>query len=201
VILARARAALIAAVLVATTVVAACGSAASPAASTVASDAAGSPAASEAGATPASADASAPAPTATPWPGDVAGAIIAIGAVDAQVAIAGQDMSAGLEAKDLARIQGAAEGMVTLLKDTQRFIDTAKTYPATKDVADAFDGAFGQMRDGAQQIADGVKAGNATGISNGFTALGDGLNLYALARKSLGPLLEQAIDQQKKYVK
>lgn len=142
-----------------------------------------------------------PSPTSTPWPGDVAGAVIAIGAVDAQIAVAGQDMNAAITAKDLAKLRGSALGLVTLLADTQRFIDTARTYPATKSTADALDRAFSRMRGGAQQVADGVKAGDAQAIDAGFTALGDGLNLYALARTSLGPVLEQAIDQQKKYAK
>ncbi len=142
-----------------------------------------------------------PSPTSTPWPGDVAGAVIAIGAVDAQVAAAGQDMDAAITAKDLTRLRGSALGLVTLLADTQRFVDTARTYSATKSMADAFDRAFSRMRAGAQQVADGVKAGDAQAIDAGFTALGDGLSLYALARPSLGPVLEQAIDQQKKYAK
>ena len=190
-ILARARGALVTAILTGAVVLAACGTSSSPTAS--------APPSSRATAS-ASPDAL-PSPTSTPWPGNVAGAVIAIGAVDAQIAAAGQDMNAAITAKDLAHLRGAAEGLVTLLDETQRFIDTARAYPATKDMADAFARAFSGMRDGAQEVADGVKNGDAQAINGGFTALGDGLNLYGLARTSLGPVLEQAIEQQKKYVK
>jgi hypothetical protein len=192
VILARARGALVTAILTGAVVLAACGTSSSPTAS-----ASPSPSAAAAAASP---DAL-PSPTSTPWPGNVAGAVIAIGAVDAQIAAAGQDMNAAITAKDLAHLRGAAEGLVTLLDETQRFIDTARAYPATKDMADAFTRAFSGMRDGAQEVADGVKNGDAQAINGGFTALGVGLNLYGLARTSLGPVLEQAIEQQKKYVK
>ena len=140
-------------------------------------------------------------PTATPWPGNVAGAVISIGGVDSQLAAAAQDMDAGVQAKDVGRIRGAADGLRTLLDSTHDAIATAQAYPATRSMADAFDGAFVKMRQGAQSIVDGVDKNDATAINGGFTTLGDGLKLYASARILLSPLLEQAIDQQKKYVK
>jgi len=57
------------------------------------------------------------------------------------------------------------------------------------------------MRAGATAISDGVKTGSATSIDTGVGDLSSGIATYGLARKALGPLLEQALSQKKMYLK
>ncbi len=179
--------------------VGACG-AATPSASPPVAPSGGVTAPDGASGVPAASD-GAPAPSGTPWPGDVPDAIIGLGAMDAQLAAAGQAMDTAITAKDVKAMAGAADGLVTLIDANGKFVAIAQDYPATKALADAYAGAFANMRAGASDISSGATAGDAAKVDAGIQVLGEGITAYGLARKALGPLLEQAIAQKKMYVK
>ena len=145
--------------------------------------------------------ASAPSPSSTPWPGDVPNAIIALGAVDTQVEAAGKAMDAAFQAKDLAALAAAANGLVVLIDANKDYVTTAQGYAGTKLLADAYASAFTQMRAGASDIVTGTQTGVAAKIDAGVTALGGGIAAYAVARRGLPDLLAEALAQKNKYVK
>ena len=194
----RRPAAAVAALLVALALAAA---ACSPAASSGPPSPAGFP--SPAGSpSPVAGDGSAsPVPTATPWPGDIADAVIALGTLDSQIAAFGQDMDAAVTAQDLTAMAAAAEGLVNLLDGYASPVTTVSGFVATKGLGEAYAKAFVEMRAGAAAISEGVRTGSAATIETGIADLSSGITTYGLARKALGPLLEQAISQKKMYVK
>jgi hypothetical protein len=142
-----------------------------------------------------------PGPTATPLPGDVADALIALGVLDSQIAAAGQALDAAVTAKDLAAMAGAAGGLVNLLDGYAGSVTTVSGYAGSKGLGEAYAKAFVAMRAGAAGISEGVKTGVAASIDAGVKELATGITTYGLVRKALGPLLEQAISQKKMYVK
>ena len=142
-----------------------------------------------------------PLPSGTPWPGNVPDDVIALGALDEQIAAAGQAMDAGITAKDLTAISAAAKGLVDLLDKESGNVSTIQGYPGTRTLGDAYAAAIAKMRSGAQAIVDGVAKGDATAVDAGVKDLSDGSALYGLARKALGPYLEQALSMKKMYLK
>jgi hypothetical protein len=187
----RARAAASAAVcaLAAAVLVAACSS------STPASGSAATPV-SSAAATPAR-----PAPSPTSWPGNVPDAVIALGALDEQMAAAAKAMDDAVTAEDFAALSGAAKGLVDLMDGSAENVKTVQEYPGTKDVGDTYASAMADIRAGAQAIVDGVAKGDAAAINAGVADLSSGITEYGLARRALGPLVEQAISMKRMYVK
>lgn len=184
---------LVALCLVATVLVTACGAASSPPAPS------GSPSASAS--TSADASASAPSPSSTPWPGNVPNAIIGLGEVDTQIEAAGKAMDAAIQAKDVAALGAAADGLVVLIDASGGLVTTAQGYAATKPLADAYAAAFAQIRAGASDIVAGTKAGDGPAVNAGVAALAAGITAYAQARRGLGDLVQQALAQKKKYLK
>jgi hypothetical protein len=142
-----------------------------------------------------------PAPSSTPWPGDVPNAIIGLGEVDTQIEAAGRAMDAAIQAKDVAALGAAANGLVILLDKSADLVKTAQGYAGTKALADADAAAFAQIRAGAADVVAGTKAGDGPAVNAGVTAMAEGITAYAAARRGLSALLEQAIAQKKKYVK
>ena len=179
-------------ILAAALLVSACGAATSSAP-------AGSPAAVASAAPGASG--SAPTPSSTPWPGNVPDAIIGLGEVDTQIQAAGTAMDAAIQAKDVAALGAAANGLVILLDKSAGLVTTAQGYAATKPLADAYAAAFAKMRAGASDVVAGTKAGVGATVNAGVATLSAGITAYAQARRGLADLLDQALAQKKKYVK
>ncbi len=174
--------------------VAGCGS--SAATSSPSPSAAGTPA----GSSPAGSDLD-PAPSGTPWPGNVPDSVIALGALDEQIAAAGEALDAGITAKDLKKTQAAAKGLVNLVDESGENISMVQGYAGTKELGDAYADALAQMRIGAQEIVDGVEKGEAATVDQGVTDLSKGITMYGLARRTLGNFMEQALSMKKMYVK
>jgi hypothetical protein len=142
-----------------------------------------------------------PAPTSTPWPGNVPNAVIGLGEVDSQIEAAGTAMDAAIRAKDIAGLAAAANGLVALIDESMDLVATAQGYEGTKELGDAYAAAFTQMRAGASDVVEGTQAGDAARIDAGVTALGAGIAAYAIARRGLGGLVQEALSQKRKYVK
>ena len=195
----RGRLASAAAAAVLAVAVAGCGSASSgttPAPSTGATPAGSGPA----GSGLASGDI-APAPSGTPWPGNVPDSVIALGALDEQIAAAGKALDEGITAKDLRKTQAAARGLVNLVDASGENVSTVQAYGGTKELGDAYAAALAEMRTGAQEIVDGVDKGEAATVDKGVTDLSSGITLYGLARRTLGNFMEQALSMKKMYLK
>ncbi len=143
----------------------------------------------------------APAPSGTPWPGNVPDSVIALGALDEQIAAAGKALDEAITAKDLKKTQAAAKGLVDLVDASQENVTTVQGYAGTKELGDAYAAALAQMRTGAQAIVDGVAKGDSAAVNQGVTDLSSGITLYGLARQALGDYMEQAISMKRMYVK
>jgi hypothetical protein len=185
---------LVASILLVMTV-AACGGA-----NAVTTPAAGSASSAPAGSAAAD-DSAAPAPSGTPWPGNVPDGIIALGALDEQIAAAGKALDDGISAKDLAKTSGAAKGLVDLVDKSMDNVTTVQGYAGTKELGDAYASALGGLRTGAQEIVDGVAKGDAAMVDKGVADLSAGITEYGLARKTLGNFMEQALSMKKMYMK
>jgi len=149
----------------------------------------------------AAATAARPEPSPTAWPGNVPDAVIALGALDEQMAAAAQAMDDAVTAEDFAALSGAARGLVELMDGSAENVKTVQGYPGTKDVGDTYASAMANIRAGAQAIVDGVAKGDAAAINAGVADLSSGITEYGLARRALGPLVEQAISMKRMYVK
>jgi hypothetical protein len=143
----------------------------------------------------------APEPSATAWPGNVPDAVIALGKLDEQMAIAANAMDDAVTAEDFAALSAASKGLVDLMDGSAENIATVQGYPGTRAVGDAYAAAAAKIRAGAQAIVDGVAVGDATAINGAVAELSEGIAAYGIARKDLGPLIQQAISMKRMLVK
>jgi hypothetical protein len=140
-------------------------------------------------------------PSATSWPGGVVEAIVTLGKADLEIQAAGADLGAAAAYQDLQAMWGAADGLVTLLTRLTPQVDRIKDYPETAPAAVAYKAAFPDMLAGATELRDAIKAGDAAGITSGSQRLAVGLEAYRLARRVIGPMVDQAILMQRILVK
>jgi hypothetical protein len=137
----------------------------------------------------------------TRWPGTVVEAVMALAKADAEIQAAGADLGAAAAYEDLEAMWGAADGLVTLLGRLQTQVPRIADYPLTAQLAKAYDAAFPDMLAGATLLRDSITAGDGAGVAEGSRRLAAGLEQYAAARRLIGPLVEEAILQQRLLVK
>lgn len=141
------------------------------------------------------------APSATPWPGGVVEAVVILGKADAEIQAAGADLGAAAAYEDLEAMWGAADGLATLIAKLQGQVPRIADYPETAAAATALDAAFPDMLAGATKLRDSITANDPAGIAAGSQQLAKGLDAYRLARRELGPLVDQALLMQKHLLK
>lgn len=141
------------------------------------------------------------APSPTRWPGGVVEAVINLGKADSEIEAAGADLGTAAAYEDLEAMWGAADGLVTLLTRLIPEVDRIRDYPETAPASKALAVAFPEMLAGATELRDGITAGDASRIVSGSQRLATGLEAYRLARRLLGPLVEEAILMQRILVK
>ena len=183
--------------------VAACGATGVSPSARVSPPASASPPASSASSVspPPSPDAGGPGPAATRWPGGVVEAVMILAKADAEIKAAGADLGAAAASQDLDAMRGAADGLATLLERLGREIPRIAEYPETAPAAGAYAAAFPAMLAGATALRDSITAGDAPGIAAGSRQLAAGLELYAEARRLIGPLADEALLMQRMLVK
>lgn len=153
------------------------------------------PGPSPSSAAPASGDVLGPTPTS--WPGTVVEAVLNLAKADAQIQLAGTDLATAAAYEDLSAMQGAADGLATLLDKLTFEVTRIKDYPETKAAYDAYMVAFPDMLTGARELRDSITAKDAAGITAGSQRLSEGLQAYAAARREIGQLADQALLMQK----
>ena len=141
----------------------------------------------------ASPDASGPVPKPTAWPATTIEGTIALGAADAEIWKAGVDLRKAAENEDVELMWGAADGLVKLLEGIQPNVPRLQSYPATKDLGDELEVAYGMLHDAAAQIRDSITGGDSNGVVAGFTALTAAMDVYADSRPPLSDAAQQAI--------
>jgi len=143
------------------------------------------------------------APGASPerWPGTTVLAVIALGAADGEIQKAGDDLQKAADEKDLEAMRGAADGLARMIEAIMPNVDRLDAYAGTKSVAALYRQAFPEIAAGARQLRDAVAARDGAGITAGYLRIVKGNDLYAPIREQIAALVEQAIVQQRLYLK
>jgi hypothetical protein len=140
-------------------------------------------------------------PGATPWPGNIVEAVILLEKADLEIQAAGADLGAAAAYQDLKAMWGAADGLATLVARLQTIVPRIAGYPETAAAAKAYDAALPDLLAGAGTLRDAITAGDGAGVTTGSEQLASGLEKYALARRLIGPLSDQALLMQRILVK
>ncbi len=135
------------------------------------------------------------------WPANVVSAVLALGAADGELQKAGTDLQKAADTQDLAAMRGAADGLATLIDKLTPLIERLESYPVTAQAGSLYRTAFPQLGTGAKQLRDAIAQGDAAAILAGTQQIARGLAAYADARREIGPLVDQAILQQRLLVK
>ena len=165
--------------------------------------AAPSGAASTSGQPPSSAPAGSGGPEASPerWPGTTVLAVIALGAADGEIQKAGADLQSAADTRDLKAMWGAADGLAKMIDALIPNLDRLDVYPPTKSVGRLYRTAFPELAAGAKQLRDSITSGDSAGVIAGSQQIARGLGDYSPIREQIAALVEQAILQQRLYLK
>jgi hypothetical protein len=131
------------------------------------------------------------------WPGSTVRAVIALGAADAEIEKAGNDLQRAAASQDLKAIWGAADGLAKLIDELSSELDGLDAYAGTQPVAGLYRAAFPEIVGGAKDLRDAITSGDATRVVAGSQRLAKGLSLYGPIRPEIAGLVEQAIVQQR----
>jgi hypothetical protein len=165
--------------------------------------------ASTAPATPGSAQASSPSQPASPsespigtfWPQQVPRAIVALGAGDNEIRKAGVDMAAAVDAEDLSRMWGVADGLATLTYGLLPHARAVAGYAPFAGLGQNAVTALTHLHDGSVALRDAITAGKADRILAASTAIGQALDEYGAVRPGLSDLVPEALRQQRALLK
>ena len=80
-------------------------------------------------------------------------------------------------------------------------LDRIESYPLTKPVGQLYRTAFPELSAGAKQLRDAITAGDSAGVVAGSQQIAKGLGHYGPIRQQIAALVEQAIVQQRLYLK
>ena len=138
-------------------------------------------------------------PLPTHWPGNTIEATIGLGVADTSFVKVGKDLSAAVDAGDLARLLTVTDDVRRFLAANQTQIAVLQAYPETKSVGDRLAPAYAQMAAGVKQIHDSLVAGDGNGVTAGFATFSAGNTVYAAVRGDLGRLVSQALEMKRHY--
>jgi hypothetical protein len=140
-------------------------------------------------------------PSGPRWPGTTVLAVLALGGADSELEKAGVDLQAAADTQDLLAMRGAADGLAKLIDGLTPQIERLDGTPATQPAAALYRKAFPQLAAGARKLRDAITAGDSAGILAGSQQIARGLADYALVRRAIGPLIDQALVEQRFFVK
>ena len=142
-----------------------------------------------------------PAASVRLWPSRTVDAMVALGAVDEQIANAGADLQGAVQREDLKAMWGAADGLAKLIDAQLANVGELAKDPATQPAGAIYQAAFPEISAGAKQLRDAITAGDAQAIIAGTQRLLSGLHAYEPVRELLPDLLEQAVVQKRMYLR
>jgi len=128
-------------------------------------------------------------------------AVIALGAADGEIRKAGDDLQKAADAQDLRAMWGAADGLAKMIDGLMPNLDRIESYPLTRPVGQLYRTAFPELSAGAKQLRDAITAGDSAGVVAGSQQIAKGLGHYGPIRQQIAALVEQAIVQQRLYLK
>ena len=140
-------------------------------------------------------------PVGTFWPEQVPPAIVALGGGDNEIRKAGVDMAAAVDAQDLGRMRGVADGLANLTAALLPHAKAVSGYAPFGDLGKRAVTALTHLHDGAVALRDAITAGNAEEILAASTAIGGALEEYGAIRPALSDLVPEALRQQRALLK
>lgn len=140
-------------------------------------------------------------PTPPRWPGTTVLAVIALGAADGEIRKAGDDLQAAAGKQDLKALWGAADGLAKMIDGLMPNLERLEVYPGTAPIAAQYRAAFPDLAAGAKLLRDSITSGDSAGVVAGSQQIARGLSAYAPIRREIAGLVEQAIVQQRLYLK
>ncbi|HEY0442702.1 MAG TPA: hypothetical protein VGC90_00615 [Candidatus Limnocylindrales bacterium] len=124
-----------------------------------------------------------------------------LGLVDKDVATLAGDLQKSADTEDLKLMLTASDSLAKAIDAATPSVNDLAAFPHTRDIANGYRTAFPLIHDGAKEIHDSLAAGNSAGVAPGFAKLHDGLAAYGQLRGSLSDLVEEALTQQRLYLK
>lgn len=140
-------------------------------------------------------------PTPPRWPGTTVLAVIALGAADGEIRKAGDDLQAAAARQDLKAMWGAADGLAKMIDGLMPNLERLEVYAGTSPIAAQYRAAFPDLAAGAKLLRDSITKGDSAGVVAGSQQIARGLAAYAPIRREIAGLVEQAIVQQRLYLK
>lgn len=140
-------------------------------------------------------------PTPPRWPGTTVLAVIALGAADGEIRKAGEDLQAAADKQDLKAMWGAADGLAKMIEGLMPNLERLEVYSGTSQIAAQYRAAFPDLLAGARLLRDSITKGDSAGVVAGSQQIARGLAAYGPIRREIAGLVEQAIVQQRLYLK
>lgn len=140
-------------------------------------------------------------PTPPRWPGTTVLAVIALGAADGEIRKAGDDLQAAAAKQDLKAMWGAADGLARMIDGLMPNLERLEVYAGTSSIAAQYRASFPDLAAGAKLLRDSITKGDSAGVVAGSQQIARGLAAYAPIRREIAGLVEQAIVQQRLYLK
>ena len=140
-------------------------------------------------------------PTPPRWPGTTVLAVIALGAADGEIRKAGDDLQAAAAKQDLKAMWGAADGLARMIDGLMPNLERLEVYAGTSPIAAQYRASFPDLAAGAKLLRDSITKGDSAGVVAGSQQIARGLAAYAPIRREIAGLVEQAIVQQRLYLK
>lgn len=132
-------------------------------------------------------------PTPTSWPGSVVESTIALGLADSEFKSIGDDLSAAVDAGDLAKLLEVSAHVEQFLTENGKNIPKLQGYSETQALGDKLKAAYDEMLAGITRVHDSLTGGDSAGVAAGFEQFSAGNDLYAPLRTELGDKATQAI--------
>ena len=142
-----------------------------------------------------------PAPSATPWPATVISSVIALGAVDAEIGKAADDLQAAAEAEDPERLLGAADGLARLVDESRPNAEALTRYAHTQGTGERYLAAFEELGGAVDALRAALSGGDPDGVVAATRRMSEGIGRYGQVRREIGQLVEQALLMRRMFVK
>lgn len=132
----------------------------------------------------------------TPWPGNAALGMEALGIADGQIGAATSDLSKGIATEDLKLMRSAAAGLAgvdALLPNMTKI----RLEPAMRPFADRYEAAIKAISAGGKRLRDAIDKGDAAAITAGTQDLLKGLTMYTALQGELAAWIVQMPEQKR----
>jgi hypothetical protein len=139
-------------------------------------------------------------PSPTNWPGQVALAIIALGAADNEIGKASADLQRSIADEDISLMREAADGLTGLTVLYER-VDQIDDFELTRPLAARYREVLPKLIDSSTKLRDAIDARDANGIEQANIELARALGEYVAIRPELSTLVAEALEHQRRLLR